>query len=594
MQRNYHINLIVGALAIIILCIIVFSPLINNGFIDMDDSYYVMNNEQIKDLSIENFLNYFHTKTAGNIHPLTMLSLSIDYHYWGLDSTAYHIHNLILHILNSILVFLLIYKLSQKKLLLALFSALIFAVHPMHVESVAWISERKDVLYSFWYLLGLLSYIYYLKTKQANVYLLTFFCFVFSLLSKSAAVSFPLNLVLIDYLFEKSFTFKSLYSKSIFFISSLGFGLINLKSQGIMMSGYTDFSIFEKIIYSSQNIIWYIVQFFIPHNLSMFHEFPKGIPMQYYLYVFLSFIFILFIVYSIIRKKNMHFVFGSLFFLFSILFMLHIVAFSKAITAARYTYLAYIGILWFILNIILYKKDGSERLLFGKRLILPTLLSIVILIFSFISYEYVKNDWKNSETIWTNTLQFYPDSKIAYDSRSNYSLQIGEYDKAYQDIQKSLEISPNNPYAMLSLAYYYYYLNQTDSAKHILSLSTHIKMYNREFSELNGMVYIKEGNYQRAKKYYNSLSELYPNEFYFRKVNAQLHFLNKEYDKSIAEFTASIFIKPNYSRNYYFRFLSYLMIGNHKEALIDLEKIKETDVYSEKSDLIKKIRKVMD
>src|SRR5215204_4833329 len=165
-----------------------FLPMLMNGFTNWDDDIYITRNPLLKGPDLNAI---FTEASASNYHPLTMLSLAFNYSISGTDPFSYHFVNWLLHILNTALVFLFVYTISAKKIYVAAFASLIFGVHPMHVESVAWVSERKDVLYTFFFLLALLQYWRFLETgKRTNI----IFCFVFfilSLLSKPAAVIFP-------------------------------------------------------------------------------------------------------------------------------------------------------------------------------------------------------------------------------------------------------------------------------------------------------------------------------------------------------------------------------------------------------------------
>lgn len=169
-------------IVVFFLTLLSFYPSINNGFTNWDDNKYVTEN---KGLAQNKMTDYFLKDkfVASNFHPLTMISLTIDYSFAKLNPKQYHIVNLVFHLLNVILVFAFIYLLTgfwQSASLVAL----LFGIHPMHVESVAWISERKDVLYTFFYFSSLLTYIYYIKLKSYSriyIYIDNFFISTFTL-----------------------------------------------------------------------------------------------------------------------------------------------------------------------------------------------------------------------------------------------------------------------------------------------------------------------------------------------------------------------------------------------------------------------------
>lgn len=135
---------------------IAYYPSLNNGFLNWDDIIYVMNNDMIKTLSVENVTKMFSTFYMGNYHPFIIFSFAFDYSLFQLNPTGYHVHNLVIHLINSFLVYAFCYFLFSKKTNIALIVSVLFALHPMHVESVAWISERKDLLYTMYFMMSLI------------------------------------------------------------------------------------------------------------------------------------------------------------------------------------------------------------------------------------------------------------------------------------------------------------------------------------------------------------------------------------------------------------------------------------------------------
>ena len=204
---------------IFVVTFLAFIPALSAGFVNWDDPDYVNNNILIKDFSHLSAL--ITTPLQGNYHPLTMLSLAINYSISGLDAWSYHLFNILFHLLNCFLVFRLALLLSNKNIVIAFTTAVLFGVHPMHVESVAWISERKDVLYSLFFLAGLVSYTKYVDTGSKKQYGVTILFLVLSLMSKPAAVIFPVALFCIDLLRKRKFSFRLFLEKISFFIQLL-------------------------------------------------------------------------------------------------------------------------------------------------------------------------------------------------------------------------------------------------------------------------------------------------------------------------------------------------------------------------------------
>jgi hypothetical protein len=237
--RDLSVFFLIG---ILLLTFFIYSKSIQNDFVTWDDPEYVTDNNLIKDFSLHGIKNLFTNFYEGNYHPLTALSNSIEFHFWKANPKPYHIINILLHLLNVVLVFLVVAKLAGKKEAGVIVS-LFFAVHPLHVESVAWIAERKDVLYTFFYLAAWLAYIRYLKIPnqkgwESGYLIFSLLLFGCSLLSKSMAVTLPVILILTDYYLDKKINLKSLLAKIPFFLLSLIFGVVALKSQGT--SGATE------------------------------------------------------------------------------------------------------------------------------------------------------------------------------------------------------------------------------------------------------------------------------------------------------------------------------------------------------------------
>ena len=194
-------NLLFMVLGLLLVTFIVFSPTFSNEFTNWDDDLYVANNPLVKTLDGATIANIFDLESfvGGNYHPVTILTLNFNYQMTGLDPISYQVTNVLLHLLNTFLVFLFIYRLTKRKKEVALICAVLFALHPMHVESVSWMAERKDVLYTAFFMGGLLTYLRYRKTGKWADLGWTLLLFVLSGLSKPAAVVFPVVLFLIDY-----------------------------------------------------------------------------------------------------------------------------------------------------------------------------------------------------------------------------------------------------------------------------------------------------------------------------------------------------------------------------------------------------------
>src|SRR6185312_8882884 len=219
-------------IAIIVVTFIAFLPTFGNGHVLWDDPEYILHNPLMNAplKVIFSSQGYY----VANYHPLTILFLTLQHKFFGVDMMGYHAISLLLHLANTSLVFFFIYYLlSKKNVMIPLVTALLFGVHPMHVESVAWASELKDVLYSFFFLSALICYVLYMQNgKQLKYLAYAFVLYVVSLFSKGQAVTLPLCFLLIDYLFKRKFSVAMITEKIPFFILSVIFGVVAIKAQG--------------------------------------------------------------------------------------------------------------------------------------------------------------------------------------------------------------------------------------------------------------------------------------------------------------------------------------------------------------------------
>jgi protein O-mannosyl-transferase len=199
-------------LILIVFVFVVFSPCLKAGFIDLDDDGHILNNAVLQDLSLSSIKQIFTQTPNGTYIPLTILSFALEKHFFGFNPFVFHLDNLSFYTAIVVLVLLLARRMGLS-IEAAFLAALIFAIHPMRVESVVWVTERKDVLYAFFYLLALHQYWSYLKTLSINYYFATVLFGILSILAKPMALSLPLILLVFDWFYGRSFNRRVLMEK---------------------------------------------------------------------------------------------------------------------------------------------------------------------------------------------------------------------------------------------------------------------------------------------------------------------------------------------------------------------------------------------
>src|SRR6187549_2618519 len=232
---------------ILLLSFVIYLPVFNNKFLAWDDNLYIKDNPLIYSINLKDIFSQY---VMGNYHPLTILTFAIEYQFFGLNETGYHVINLLLHLLNVVLVFYVINLLVNNPTV-ALVAALLFGIHPLHVESVAWAAELKDLLYTFFFLASYIFYLKYLTSPQKKLYVLSLLLFFLSLLSKAMAASLPAVLILTDYFKGRKINTKTLLEKLPFILLSIGFGIVAVWAQ--KSSGATEvinFDLLQRIVFA--------------------------------------------------------------------------------------------------------------------------------------------------------------------------------------------------------------------------------------------------------------------------------------------------------------------------------------------------------
>jgi protein O-mannosyl-transferase len=290
---------------------------------DLSDKAHPKVQPQITKLDAEHLKTMFSPSNpvSLNYHPLTMFSLAVNYSFSKLNTYGYFFTNILFHLLNTLLVFIFLYRLSGKKFWVGAVSALLFGIHPMHVESVAWASERKDVLYCFFFLASCITYLSYLETKQVKYIVYCFVLFLLSCLSKAMAIPLPLVLVLIDFYRQRQFTFKTIAEKIPFFALTLVFGLLALNIQS--KEAIADFQVFtlpQRFMFAAYGFMMYWVKLFVPWKLSAFYNYPSldGVTLVYQAAPLIVLLLVLGPAFYFYKKNRDHFrvwVFGMGFFI---------------------------------------------------------------------------------------------------------------------------------------------------------------------------------------------------------------------------------------------------------------------------------------
>jgi tetratricopeptide (TPR) repeat protein len=551
---------------------IVYSPALKNELVNWDDYNYIRDNPAIQSLSMSNILNIFNFRTfiMGNYHPFTILSYAIEYKFAKADPFLYHLDNILLHLINISLFCWLMWCLTRKYYA-ALIAAALFAVHPMRVESVVWAAERKDVLYTCFYLLALISYLFFLTRQKNNrkFYFLSLFLFLFSVLSKGQAVVLPLTFLLIDYWFSRKITLANVLNKIPFFALSILFGILAIQAQSSSLTTerLASHTFFERLVFASFNIIAYLYKLVFPYKLSCFYGYPKSDEMGFVYAGGLMAILIVTLVLVFLRKNRI-ILFGTLFFLFTVFIVIQLMPIGNAIIADRYTYIPYIG-LFFIIAMLLDPliQDKMKKWSWIRY---PLIIQFcVFCIFSFIQ----SGIWRNNATLWENVIKNNPREGMAYNNVATEYMERKEYDKAKEALYKSIHNSENYPevyrsYHNLGKAY-----SESGDPQKGISFYTTALTISPTFQDAyfgRGLTYTDMGKYDSAVADFTYiLNNLQPNHAMSFYSRAMAYKKSNRLDSAIIDYGRAIKVKPDYSDAYTNRGNIYFNREELDKALTD-------------------------
>ncbi len=574
---------------ILLITYIAYFPSLKNGFTNWDDNVYIGENTLIKKISGTNIKKMFNTENhvSLNYHPITILSLALDYKLSsGYNAKKFHTTNLIFHLLNTALVFWFIFLLSDKKIIVASIVALFFGIHPMHVESVAWISERKDVVYVFFFMSALVVYIKYLNAKKNKIalYLLILVLFVFSLLSKAMAVVLPLIFLLIDYYKDRTLDKNIILEKLPFLGLSIIFGWLasHIQSEGAAIAKFELFSWAQRIAFASYGMISYIYKLFIPTYLSCFYPYPHlqqdHLPIIFYICPFIVLGFFTLVLFNL--KKNKTLVFGFLFYFLTVALVLQFISVGQVIMADRYSYISYIGLLFPIaMGYNWLQNQTNNKLKLLKQLSLTLLITFTAACL-WLTFERTKV-WKNSDSLWTDAIKKYPESEAAYRNRGSYLINkeaydlgeknIGEreMDRALEDFNISIAINPNNAKVFTNRANIHGLKGHFDLALSDYSKSIELDKTDEQIFFNRAVTYSMMKQFDKAIEDFTTVLKMKPQFKIAKESRAYAYVDNKNYEKAISELNELIKTEPTNAMYYFYRGTAYFNSGNAAAALAD-------------------------
>ncbi len=617
-------------LAVLILTFLAFSPTFQSEFVNWDDDLNILKNKYVESLSFANISHIFSTTIIGGYNPLSILTFAIERAIFGEQnwSLAIHTDNLLLHLVNVFLVWRIVGAMGFNKWS-AIGVALLFGIHPMRVESVAWATERKDVLFGAFYFAAIYQYIKHLKSDSYGIlsrpFLIAFGLFVLSLFSKIQAVSLPLSMLALDYYFQRPLNFKLIFEKIHFFLGSFLYGSVSiylLKNAKTIVEDEKLYNGFERIIIGFYTYAVYVGKFIFPWIMSPLYPYPSVILPEFYVGSLLLVASIGGIIWAY-RKGMVNLVFGWLFFFVNFIFVSQIVGAGQGFLADRFTYVSYFG---FFILLAAYTEgvlgatktsmntddSTASKGIFSRISTQDTPSSPVKLVFMgyallcfFLTFKQTKV-WNNGENLWTKALEYEekaatawqnralyfrdnkkdfkraladldaailnnPKSATSYNIRGKTYTDLGNPEKAFADFTLALKENPKLAEGWANRGNAYGQLGKADSALADITEALRLDTTLTSAYLGRGNVYGILGRFAESIRDLTKALELDPKNADALLNRAITYHDMKQLDNALADNDAYLVLKKDNPTMWLNRGLLKSEMGKHAEALPDFD-----------------------
>ena len=594
-----------GAIIIFLLTFMVFTPVLKNDFVTWDDPPCIYKNIHIRSLDIKSLnwmLASFH---VGNWHPLTWFSHALVYYFWGLNPSMHHLVNIILHAFNTLLVFFLVINILRKSqdtsfaysarssilpqvTIAGGIAALLFGLHPLSVEPVAWATERKGLLCTLFVLLTLLSYLTYTasthKKRRITWLSISMLLFILALISKPMAVTLPLVLLLLDIYPLNRLTYPPMknlpiiWEKIPFFILSIFSSVITIMAQhaGGAIGSLERYPLDVRLLNALRSLVFYLEKMIVPVKLVPFYPFPAHVhwlDIQYLISGILVLAITVGCLWMTMRKRHL-FLIVWLYYVITLLPTLGIIQIGGHAAADRFTYLPRLSIFLFT-GIIVSWLWGKAALSKFRKTIRGMLLScvfVVILLLNYLTIQQIQV-WKNSETLWNHVISAFPKGvSFAHNNLGNTYYEKGELDKAISEYNRALILKSNYADAHYNLGAAYADKGMLDEAISEYKKALAINPNHADAHYNLGLDYGNKGMLDEAISEYKKALAINP-DYADAYYNLGVIYSSKRMcDKAISKYKKVLTINPDYVEAHYNLGLNYGNEGMLDEAIFEFKR----------------------
>ncbi len=540
-------------LLLALLVIGAFLPVLRNGFINYDDSVYVTGNARVQQgVTWQNIQWAFRATDGANWHPLTFISHMLDCGWFGTNPWGHHLTSLILHTINTLLVFL-VFRAMTGAMWRSFFVAALFGVHPLHVESVAWVAERKDVLSTCFWLMTILAYLKFhtsnLKSEKRAWYALTLAFFILGLLSKPMLVTLPFTLLLLDFwplrrlqeLPARARWTRLILEKLPLFVLSAAVSIVTMHVQ--RMSGAMErlawLTFGQRLCNALVAYVRYLDKLLWPANLAIFYPHPGDWPAWIVLPAAAALIAISAGVW-IVRRRSPYLLFGWLWFVGTLVPVIGLVQVGGQSMADRYTYVPLIGI---FVMLVWGFCELNRRWRLGNRAC-AIAGATVVLACALLARRQV-GFWLNSGTLFQHALDSTTRNHVACFHLGDYLLSQGQRDEAIAMYRQCLDITPGMEPARNNLASALLFQGRVDEAIAEFHRAINLPTVAPEPHNGLGIALENQGHLDEAIAELRRAVEIDPSFFRAHVNLANALAMKGRRDEAIAEYQVALKIQPD-------------------------------------------------
>lgn len=595
---------------------LVYLPALDNGFVKWDDPAYILDNLNIHSLNLF-FLKWaFFDFYAANWHPLTWLSHAIDYAIWGMNPRGHHFTNILLHGINVFWVVLVSIQLisSAKKrgnplpdriiLTAGIITGLLFGLHPVHVESVAWVSERKDVLCAFFFLLSLIFYIKYALSSSTGTsaggyaflpsngsYLRSLVFYSLALMSKPMALVMPVVLLIIDWYplerFQRGRIMTVLSEKIPFFSLAFVSFLITLRAQhsGNAIKLLTDYPMSTRILNGFYALFGYIGHMLWPVGLSPFYPYPRNVSLlsPVYIVAFLSALVVT-ILAVILSKKRKIWLATWMYYSITLIPVLGIIQVGLQSMADRYLYLP-------ALSLFLLTGIGSamavRRFLISQNIGLKLAgagfaagLLVIVILMSVATVQQI-HVWKDTVSLWSRVAEFvspkdeanYMNSHLIFFNLGSALTDQGRLEDAVKATRKAISLKPDFYSAHYNLANIYSKQNRLDDAVKEYQIALSLQPDSYDIHINLGVAYKKQNQYAAAISEFQKVLSLNPDSPEAHINLGVVYISQNRLEDALREFQVVMRLKPGHAMAYINAGIVYRRQSRYVEAISEFQEV---------------------